>query len=66
MKCLRFILHRLVFAAFTRIGRVKPVCEVMGCLQSIDSKQANFPSNAYIDIEFFSAVHDYMISAQPA
>ena len=32
MKGLRCILHRLVFVAFTRIGHVKPVGEVMGCL----------------------------------
>ena len=65
------------FVDFTRIGRVNPMCEVrclwsidtilgVGCLWSIDTKQANFRSHACIDVEFFSALHDYMTISQPA
>jgi len=32
MNYLHQILHPLVFVSFTKIGRIKPVCEVMGCL----------------------------------
>jgi len=32
MKYLRYILYRLVFFAFTRIGRIRPLYEVVGCL----------------------------------
>jgi len=32
MKHLRCILHRLVFVAFTEIGRIKPVYEIVGCI----------------------------------
>jgi len=32
MKYLRYILYRLVFVAFTKIGRIKPLYEVVGCL----------------------------------
>jgi len=32
MKYLRYILHRLVFVAFTETGHIKPVYEVVGCL----------------------------------
>jgi len=32
MKHLRYILDRLVFIAFTKIGRIKPQYEVVGCL----------------------------------
>jgi len=54
------------FVDFTRIGRVNPVCEVMGCLWSVDAEQANFRSHACIDVEFFSAMHDYMTISQLA
>jgi len=32
MKYLRNILYRFVFVAFTSIGRIKPLYEVVGCL----------------------------------
>jgi len=32
MQRIRYILQRLVFVAFTEIGRIKPVHKVVGCL----------------------------------
>jgi len=32
MKYLRYILYSLVFVAFTKIGRIKPLYEIVGCL----------------------------------
>jgi len=32
MKYLRFILYRVVFVAFTKIGRIKRLYEAVGCL----------------------------------
>jgi len=32
MNYLRYILYRLVFVAFTKICRIKPLYEVVGCL----------------------------------
>jgi len=29
MKCIRYILYRLVFVAFTKTGRIKPLYEVV-------------------------------------
>jgi len=66
MQCLRCTLYRLVFVVFTRNGHLKPVCEVVGCLWSKDTEQANFRSHACIDSEYFPAIHDCMTSSQPA
>ena len=49
MKYLFYILHRLAFVAFTEIARIKQVYEVVGCLWSVDTKQAKFRSHACID-----------------
>jgi len=32
MKYLHYVSHRLIFVAFTKIGRIKPLYEVVGCL----------------------------------
>jgi len=67
MKYLHYVLlHRLAFVAFTKIGRIKPVYEVVGCLQSIGTKQVHFRSHACINNEFFSAKHDCATGSQPA
>jgi len=39
MKHLRYILYRLLFIAFTKIGRIKPLYEVVGCLLCTGAKQ---------------------------
>jgi len=43
MKYLCYILHRLVLVEFTKIDRIKPVYEVMGCLLSVGYRyKANY------------------------
>jgi len=68
MKYLRYMLYRLVFVAFTKIGRIKPLYEVVGCLQCTGAKQkqtrmltalqTNFRSHACIDSELFSTMQN--------
>jgi len=74
MKYSRSILHRLVFIGFTKIGRMKPLYEVVGCFQSAGAKQTicltglqtTFSSYAYTDSEFFCTMYDCMTSSQSA